>query len=72
MAKTFFKRHWITFLGVIVGIAGGFLYWRFIGCTTGTCPITSSPLNSSIWGAIMGGLLFSIFLKEEKVSTNKD
>lgn len=22
-----------------------------------TCPITSSPLNSTLWGGIMGGLI---------------
>ncbi|WP_455638856.1 DUF6132 family protein [Parabacteroides sp.] len=71
MAKTFFKRHWLTLLGIAIGALGGFLYWRFVGCTTGTCPITSSPVNSSVWGAIIGGLLFSSFRKEDKVSINK-
>ena len=35
-------------------------------CTTGTCPITSSPVNSSIWGAAMGGLLLSSFMPEHR------
>lgn len=34
--------------------------------TTGTCPITSSPVNSSIWGAAMGGLLLSSFMPEHR------
>ena len=72
MAKLFFKRHWLTLLGIALGAAGGFLYWNFIGCTTGTCPITSSPVNSSVWGAIIGGLLLSSFQKENKISTDKD
>ncbi|WP_288208124.1 DUF6132 family protein [uncultured Parabacteroides sp.] len=72
MTKLFFKRHWLTLLGIALGAAGGFLYWNFIGCTTGTCPITSSPINSSVWGAIIGGLLFSSFQKENKISTDKD
>ena len=72
MAKLFFKRHWLTLLGIALGAAGGFLYWNFIGCTTGTCPITSSPINSSVWGAIIGGLLLSSFQKENKISTDKD
>lgn len=72
MAKLFFKRHWLTLLGIALGAAGGFLYWSFIGCTTGTCPITSSPINSSVWGAIIGGLLLSSFQKENKISTDKD
>ena len=72
MAKLFFKRHWLTLLGIALGAAGGFLYWNFIGCTTGTCPITPSPINSSVWGAIIGGLLLSSFQKENKISTDKD
>jgi len=72
MARKYIKRHWLTLLGIVIGALGGFLYWKFIGCTTGTCPITSSPINSSIWGSIIGGLLFSSFQKENKVSTNKD
>lgn len=65
MIKELFKRHWLTIAGVVIGAIGGFLYWRFVGCSTGTCPITSSPVNSSIWGAVMGGLLLSMFRKEE-------
>ena len=52
--------------GIVAGMVGGYLYWRYVGCTTGTCPITSSPVNSSIWGAAMGGLLLSSFMPEHK------
>jgi hypothetical protein len=44
---------------VILGGAAGFGYYKFIGCRTGTCPITSNPWISTIYGAVMGGLLFS-------------
>lgn len=60
----FIKKHRLTTLGIIVGSVGGFLYWRFVGCTSGTCPITSSPLMSTLWGAILGGLLFDMFKKK--------
>lgn len=66
MKKEFVKRHGWTLLGMMAGMVGGYIYWRFVGCTTGTCPITSSPVNSSIWGAAMGGLLFSSFKSERK------
>jgi hypothetical protein len=45
-------------IGAVIGAALGFLYYKFIGCSTGTCPITSKPLNSTLYGAILG-LLFS-------------
>ncbi len=44
-------------LGIIIGGAMGFLYYKFIGCRTGSCPITSSPLSSILFGAIFGGLI---------------
>lgn len=60
------KKNWLTLLGVAIGALGGYLYWLYIGCESGSCPITSSPLISSLWGAVMGGLLFSIFKMEKK------
>jgi len=56
----------ITIIGIILGAVGGYLYYHFIGCSSGTCAITSKPLNSTLYGAMMGGLLFSIFKKEKK------
>ncbi len=44
-------------IGVAIGGVLGFLFYRFIGCASGTCPITSKPLNSILYGAIMGLLL---------------
>jgi hypothetical protein len=45
----------------IAFIAGGSLlgfgYYYFIGCTSGTCPITSNPWNSTAYGAVMGALM---------------
>ena len=50
---------------VLVGTVAGWCYWYFVGCASGTCPITSSPLNSSLYGAMMGGILGSMFRKEK-------
>ncbi len=66
MIKMKIKKNWLTLLGVAIGALGGYLYWLYIGCESGSCPITSSPLISSLWGAVMGGLLFSIFKMEKK------
>ena len=53
----------LTVLGILAGAAGGYLYYHFIGCTSGSCPITSQPVNSTLYGALMGGLLFHSFNK---------
>ena len=34
MEKTFAKRYWPTIVGAIVGAIGGYLYWRYVGCST--------------------------------------
>ncbi len=57
----YLKKYSVVILGVTIGTIAGFLYWKFIGCSSGSCAITSKPLNSSIYGAVMGGLLCSIF-----------
>jgi xanthine/uracil permease len=62
----FFKRHALTVIGVLVGLVAGYLYWMKVGCLSGSCPITSSPVNSSLYGAMMGGLFFNMFQKDNK------
>jgi hypothetical protein len=54
----------ITRLGIAVGAFAGYLYYHFIGCTSGTCAITSKPLNSTLYGSLMGGLVFNMFVKK--------
>lgn len=62
----FIKRNQLAFIGVILGAVGGYLYYHFVGCVSGTCVITSKPLNSTLYGALMGGIFFSIFQKDKK------
>lgn len=56
----------ITVTGVIVGAIAGYAYYHYVGCANGTCAITSKPINSTLYGALMGGLLFNLFVKENK------
>jgi len=51
--------------GLIIGAIAGWCYWYFVGCASGNCPITSKPLNSSVYGAVMGALLFSLLRKKQ-------
>jgi H+/Cl- antiporter ClcA len=50
-------KFWKTVLGIIAGAIAGFAVYYFIGCSGGSCPITSSPTISILWGAVMGFLL---------------
>ncbi len=58
----------ITGIGVVVGAIAGYLYYYYVGCASGTCSITSKPLNSTLYGALMGGLVFNMFIKSPKKS----
>ncbi|MFC1785069.1 DUF6132 family protein [Candidatus Neomarinimicrobiota bacterium] len=51
--KTFIKK---ISLRIILGGAVGFTYYYFIGCKSGTCAITSSPVNSTLYGVFLGAL----------------
>lgn len=55
----------LIILGIFTGAIGGYLYYYFVGCSSGTCAITSKPINSTLYGAMMGGLLINIFQKEK-------
>lgn len=58
---SFLTRHKLAIAGIFIGGLLGFSYYYFIGCNTGSCAITSKPLNSSVYGMIMGYLMFSVF-----------
>ena len=59
--KTFLKKDFPVFIGVFVGAVGGYLYYRFVGCASGVCAITSNPYISTFYGGVIGGLLGSLF-----------
>jgi hypothetical protein len=56
-----FKSPYIV-IGLILGAAAGFAYWKFVGCIDGTCMITSKWPNSTAYGGMMG-LLFGDMIR---------
>jgi hypothetical protein len=72
MLKSFISNYGLSFIGLIIGAIAGYFYWQQVGCASGTCAITSKPLNSTLYGAVMGYLLVGIFKKDKKsVVSNK-
>lgn len=69
--KKWVNNNKLYIIGAVVGAIGGFLYWKFVGCASGTCAITSNPINSSLYGAMMGALIFSL-AKKEVPKTSKE
>lgn len=57
------KKNIFLWVGGILGGIAGYLYWLYVGCESGSCPITSSPVTSILYGAFMGGLIGDLFRK---------
>ncbi|MBK9148488.1 MAG: hypothetical protein IPM12_11825 [Flavobacteriales bacterium] len=61
------RSAWLITLGAaIAGAAAGYMYYSLVGCASGSCAITSSPVNSALYGALMGGLLATSFGSKRK------
>ncbi len=57
---------------VLIGALGGYLYYAYIGCVSGTCGMASNGFFMTIYGATLGYLIGGIFTpvkkKQEEVS----
>jgi hypothetical protein len=58
--KIFIRKHIAAIIFSIAGSAGGFLYWKFIGCSSGTCPIKSVWYLTTLYGLVLGWVLGSL------------
>jgi hypothetical protein len=70
--KKWFNSNKLYFIGAILGGIAGYFYWQQIGCSSGTCMITSRPVNSTLYGAMMGSLLLGIFKKNDQSIIEQD
>jgi len=71
--KEFVKKNLVEIIFSVAGAIGGFLYWRFIGCLSGTCFIKSVWYMSTLYGGLLGWVISSLgkdlirrFKKEKK------
>jgi hypothetical protein len=48
-------------ISAAVGGGSGFAYYKFVGCASGTCPLTSNPWISTIYGGVLGVLIATSF-----------
>jgi len=56
MIREVLKTKKLAIAFTLLGAIGGFLYWKFIGCLSGTCAIKSVWYWSTLWGAAVGYL----------------
>lgn len=59
-------------VGIVLGGAIGYWYYATIGCASGTCAITSKPLNSTLYGMFLGGLVLDMAndFREKRLAKN--
>jgi phage shock protein E len=51
-----YKSIYFRVTAIFIGAIAGYAYYHYIGCASGTCPITGNPWLSTTYGAIVGGL----------------
>lgn len=57
-------RQWIRpVLFTLGGAVAGLIYYYVVGCSTGTCAITSNPISSMVYMSIIGWLVSGIFTR---------
>lgn len=68
--KKWIIKNKLYIAGAITGGVAGYLYYYFMGCASGTCLITSKPVNSTLYFAMLGALVFGMFQKRHAKSTH--
>ena len=56
----------IYVLTIVAGTAGGYLLYRLVGCSTGSCSLTANPYLCIAFGAIFGFLIGTILCPQKK------
>lgn len=54
----------------VLGAVGGFLYWNYVGCASGACPIQSKWYLSTLYGLVIGYLVSGLFISDKKKSSD--
>ncbi|MEA3503855.1 MAG: hypothetical protein U9R32_01495 [Bacteroidota bacterium] len=55
--KNFLAEHIYSVAFIILGIIGGFFYWKYVGCTSGSCAIKSNWYTMIFFGGLIGYLI---------------
>lgn len=60
MIKELWRKYGLLLIGGVLGAIAGYVYWYYWGCNEG-CTIRSVWWRMSLWGTLMGALVFSLF-----------
>ncbi|MFO7827876.1 MAG: DUF6132 family protein [Bacteroidales bacterium] len=70
--KEFLLKHKYGLIILIPGIIAGFLYWKYVGCLSGTCPITSNWHSMVFFGGLIGYFIGDSIDDKIKKQAKKD
>ena len=75
--ESIWKRKYIkvftlaSLIGLVLGAIGGFVYYAQVGCSSGSCAISSNPYASVAWGAAVRYLIGDMFNGKDKKEDKK-
>ena len=69
--KKWLHKNLLSIIGSIIGGIAGYIYYKQVGCSNGTCMISSNPYISTIYFAVLGGFLFNVFKPKVIEATTK-
>lgn len=64
--KQIIKNRKFEIIGGIVGVIGGYLYWKYVGCVSGTCVIQANWYSMVPYGLVFGILVGGLFKPKKK------
>lgn len=66
------KKILVTILLISIGMLAGLTYWRFVGCSSGGCAITSRWFNMMLFGGVIGYLIGDSFKWKTQENNGQD
>ncbi len=51
------KKYIVIFSGISAGVIAGYLYYFYVGCRTGACPLRANPYYNMLLGGLLGFII---------------
>lgn len=62
----FIKKYKLSIILSTTGLAAGYLYWKYVGCVSGGCPITSNWYYTTLFGGLIGYFVADSIMDRKK------